>query len=68
MTALFNESGQNYSYSRTLSDPGGENEVVMFKSCFPRSSLGLLLGALGECPPRTLCRLPAILSASPTLA
>jgi hypothetical protein len=39
MDALFNESGQNSSYTRTLSDPGGENEIVMFKSCFPNSAL-----------------------------
>jgi hypothetical protein len=39
MNALFNESSQNCSYSRTLSDPGGENEIVMFKSCFPNSAL-----------------------------
>ncbi len=40
MDALFNESGQNSSYTRTLSDPGGENEIIMFKSCFPNSELG----------------------------
>ena len=39
MSAVFNESGQNSSYTRTLSDPGGENEIVMFKSCFPNSAL-----------------------------
>jgi len=39
MSALFGESGQNSSYTRTLSDPGGENEIVMFKSCFPNSAL-----------------------------
>ncbi|MFZ5855578.1 MAG: hypothetical protein ACOYZ6_02005 [Chloroflexota bacterium] len=39
MTALFNESDQNSSYTRTLADPGGENEIVMFKSCFPNSAL-----------------------------
>ena len=39
MDALFNESGQNASYTRTLSDPGGENQIVMFKSCFPNSAL-----------------------------
>ena len=38
--ALFNESGQNTdSYTRTLSDPGGENEIIMFKSCYPNSEL-----------------------------
>ncbi|GAB4503518.1 MAG: hypothetical protein Fur0043_05100 [Anaerolineales bacterium] len=40
MDALFQESGQNSSYTRTLPDPGGENEIVMFKSCFPNSELG----------------------------
>lgn len=39
MQALFNESGQNAWYSRWLSDPGGENQIVMFKSCFPNSML-----------------------------
>jgi hypothetical protein len=39
MAALFNESGQNSSYTRTLTDPGGENEIIMFKSCFPNSNL-----------------------------
>jgi hypothetical protein len=37
--ALYNESGQMSSYTRTLADPGGENEIVMFKSCFPNSEL-----------------------------
>ena len=39
MSALFNESGQNSSYTRTLADPGGENQIIMFKSCFPNSNL-----------------------------
>ena len=39
MAALFSESGQNSSYTRTLSDPGGENTIIMFKSCFPNSAL-----------------------------
>jgi hypothetical protein len=39
MEALLNENGQHASYTRTLSDPGGENEIVMFKSCFPNSAL-----------------------------
>jgi len=39
MSALFNESGQNSSYTRTLADPGGENEIILFKSCFPNSAL-----------------------------
>jgi len=39
MSALFNESGQNSDYTRTLPNPGGENQIVMFKSCFPNSEL-----------------------------
>jgi len=39
MQALFNESGQNSSYTRGLPDPGGENQIIMFKSCFPNSEL-----------------------------
>ncbi len=39
MDALFNESEQHSSYTRTLADPGGENQIIMFKSCFPNSAL-----------------------------
>ena len=39
MQAVFNESGQNSSYTRSLNDPGGENQIIMFKSCFPNSNL-----------------------------
>ena len=48
LDALYNESGQNAAYTRTLSDPGGENEIVLFKSCFPNSNLE---GSPGD-PPR----------------
>lgn len=37
--ALYNESGQACSYSRGT-DPGGQNKIIMFKSCFPNSGLG----------------------------
>ncbi len=40
LSALYAESGQNSSYSRLGSDPGGQNEIIMFKSCFPNSNLG----------------------------
>ncbi|MHB8793658.1 MAG: hypothetical protein ACYC6O_10035 [Thermoleophilia bacterium] len=40
MTALYSESGQNSSYTRMAGDPGGVNEIVMFKSCYPNSALG----------------------------
>ena len=39
MRAVFTENGVNSPYRRTLTDPGGENRVVMFKSCFPNSAL-----------------------------
>lgn len=44
MKALFAEKNQNTGspYARLAPglDPGGENEVVVFKSCFPNSGLG----------------------------
>ena len=39
MNALFAESGQHSTYTRTLANPGGQNTIVMFKSCFPNSNL-----------------------------
>lgn len=39
LDAIFNESGQNSSYTRLPDDPGGENQVILFKSCFPNSAL-----------------------------
>lgn len=43
MNALSNEFNQNFggfgTWSRSVSDPGGENEIIMFKSCFPNSNL-----------------------------
>jgi hypothetical protein len=39
MAAVYAEEGQNCSYSRLDSNPGGPNEIVMFKSCFPNSAL-----------------------------
>ena len=40
LSALYAESDRHSSYSRLATDPGGENEVVLFKSCFPNSQLG----------------------------
>jgi hypothetical protein len=40
LNALYKESGQNCSYARLAVDPGGENAIVMFKSCFPNSYIG----------------------------
>ncbi len=39
MAAVYFESGQNSSYSRLANDPGGENQIVLFKSCFPNSHI-----------------------------
>ncbi|RLD04008.1 MAG: hypothetical protein DRI65_11605 [Chloroflexota bacterium] len=39
MEALFDEGDKHADYTRTGADPGGENEIVMFKSCFPNSDL-----------------------------
>ena len=39
LAALYAESGQNSWYTRNLSDPGGENQIIMFKSCYPNSNL-----------------------------
>jgi hypothetical protein len=39
MRAVYSESAQNSSYSRLGQDPGGENQVVVFKSCFPNSHI-----------------------------
>jgi hypothetical protein len=39
MAALFAENEQHSGYTRVQADPGGENQIVMFKSCFPNSNL-----------------------------
>ena len=48
LSALYAESGQHCSYSRLAADPGGVNEIVLFKSCFPNSDL---LGSAAAAPP-----------------
>ncbi|MBM3190403.1 MAG: hypothetical protein FJZ90_17005, partial [Chloroflexi bacterium] len=44
LNALYTENGQNIgdfgSWPRLASDPGGENQIILFKSCFPNSHLG----------------------------
>jgi len=30
----------HYAYTNTITDPGGENEIIMFKSCYPNSEVG----------------------------
>jgi len=39
LNALYAEGEQHSGYSRMDSAPEGENEIVMFKSCFPNSAL-----------------------------
>jgi len=39
LASLYNESGQHSSYSRLPTPPPGENQIIMFKSCFPNSAL-----------------------------
>jgi hypothetical protein len=43
LAALYDENGQNVgdfgAWPRLPADPGGENTIVMFKSCFPNSDL-----------------------------
>ena len=40
LSALYAESRQISRYSRLAADPGGPNQIVMFKSCFPNSQVG----------------------------
>jgi hypothetical protein len=39
LDALYSLSEQNSWYTRQLADPGGENQIILFKSCFPNSDL-----------------------------
>ena len=39
LSALYSESQQHSSYSRMSTTVSGENEVIMFKSCYPNSGL-----------------------------
>jgi hypothetical protein len=39
LTALFAENGQHASYTRLENQPGGENQIILFKSCFPNSAM-----------------------------
>lgn len=39
LNALYAESEQHAWYARLEENPGGENTVIMFKSCFPNSNL-----------------------------
>ncbi len=39
LSALYKQSGKNSSFTRRKADTGGENQIIMFKSCFPNSNL-----------------------------
>jgi hypothetical protein len=39
LSALYTQDQQSSDYSRMSTNPGGENQIVMFKSCFPNSAL-----------------------------
>ena len=39
LKALYKLTDRNSSYKRSLKNPGGENSIIMFKSCFPNSNL-----------------------------
>jgi hypothetical protein len=39
LSALYTTTTQYASYTRPMADPGGENEVILFKSCYPNSNL-----------------------------
>ncbi len=42
LAALYAESGRHSrGYSRLDKDPGGPNEIIMFKSCYPNSKLSM---------------------------
>jgi hypothetical protein len=37
--ALYTTTSRYASYTRPMANPGGENQIVMFKSCYPNSNL-----------------------------
>jgi len=39
LDALYHTTTRYADYTRPMADPGGENEIIMFKSCFPNSNL-----------------------------
>ena len=39
LDSLYTENDQNSYYTRNLSDPSGENLIIMFKSCSPNTDL-----------------------------
>ena len=39
MNALLHENDRHSSYTRNMPDPGGNNRIIMFKSCYPNSEI-----------------------------
>ena len=39
LSSLYDTTNRHANYSRPMADPGDENEVIMFKSCYPNSDL-----------------------------
>lgn len=39
LKALYGLNNRNSSYTRKIRNPGGENTIIMFKSCYPNSQL-----------------------------
>jgi hypothetical protein len=48
LSSLYVAGEQNSSYTRLPDSPSGENEIIMFKSCFPNSAL---MGNPSDLPP-----------------
>jgi hypothetical protein len=40
LKSLYTNSQKHADYTRNIQDPGGENRIIMFKSCFPNSNIG----------------------------
>jgi len=38
--AVYNTTNRHADYTRPMADPCGENQIIMFKSCYPNSHLG----------------------------
>jgi hypothetical protein len=39
-TAVYQTGNRHADYTRPMADPGGENQIILFKSCYPNSHLG----------------------------
>jgi hypothetical protein len=39
MSAVYAQSSRTFTYTRLGTDPGGNNKIIMFKSCYPNSDL-----------------------------